>query len=197
MTKKTRVIILYFLISFSSLIFIVSDSIFLKSFSNVYGFFHSQVQENFITYENSKLKLSINYPYDWQKEERIGGLVSFLAPRESDSQTRFPAGLGISYSLLDSNTSLSVISTVHINNITSNLKDFRLLDTIKVKLGNKFDAYEIIFEALDGNELRKASQFITKNNNIAYLFTYKADLDKYDLYKPTIWKILDSLKFHK
>ena len=195
MTRKPSIIILSSIsIILLLLLFVISVSMFFNTFSNAYGFFHSTVQENYITYENSKLKLSIEYPSNWQKEERLGGLVTFLAPRESGTQTRFPAGMGISYSLLDSNTSLSTISKVHINNITSNLVDFKLYDTLKVKLGNEFDAYEIIFEATDGNELRKSSQFITQKNNIAYLFTYKADLDKYDRYKDTIWKMLDTLR---
>jgi hypothetical protein len=183
-------------IIFISLIVILINS-FTNTFDYVYGIFHTGNQkENFIPYENSKLKINIQYPSNWQKEERLNDFVTFIAPIGDIGQYRYPAGLGIS-SINLGNVSLETIKNVHIKNITDNLKDFQLIESSDTVLVDKRPAKKIIFTATDGEVKRQSLQLITKNNDKIYLFTYKADVDQYDKYFPTIQTMLNSIIFLK
>jgi PsbP-like protein len=183
-------------IIFISLIVILINSS-TNTFDYVYGIFHTGNQkENFIPYENSKLKINIQYPSNWQKEERLNDFVTFIAPIGDIGQYRYPAGLGIS-SINLGNVSLETIKNVHIKNITDNLKDFQLIESSDTVLVDKRPAKKIIFTATDGEVKRQSLQLITKNNDKIYLFTYKADVDQYDKYFSTIQTMLNSIIFLK
>ena len=183
-------------IIFISLLFILTNSS-ANTLNYVYGFFHSGNQQaNFIPYENTKLKINIQYPSNWQKEERLNDFVTFVAPILDTSQYIYPAGLGIS-SMSLSNVSLNTIKNVHIKNLTDNLKDFQLIESSDVVLADKRPAKKIVFTAMDGEEKRQSLQLITQNNDKIYLFTYKAVLDQYDKYFPIIQTMLNSVIFLK
>jgi hypothetical protein len=183
-------------IIFISLIVILINSS-TNTFDYVYGIFHTGNQkENYVPYENSKLKINIQYPSNWQKEERLNDFVTFVAPIGDIGQYRYPAGLGIS-SISSSNVSLETIKNVHIKNMTDNLKDFQLIESSDTVLADKRPAKKIIFTATDGEAKRQSLQLITKNNDKIYLFTYKADVDQYDKYFPTIQTMLNSIIFLK
>jgi hypothetical protein len=184
----------YILFIFLIIILINSST---NTFDYVYGIFHTGNQkENFVPYENSKLKINIQYPSNWQKEERLNDFVTFIAPIGDIGQYRYPAGLGIS-SISLSNVSLEAIKNVHIKNITNNLKDFQLIESSDTVLADKRPAKKIIFTANDGEAKRQSLQLITENNDKIYLFTYKADIDQYDKYFPTIQTMLNSIIFLK
>ena len=161
------------------------------------GFFHSgKSSDDFKLYENTKLKLSIQYPSTWQKEERLNDFVTFLSPIVDSSHYKSPAGLGIS-SLSVSNVSLNTITNIHLKNMTNNLKDFQLIESSDTVLADNKLAKKIIFTAMDDEEKKQALQLITKNNDKVYLITYKAYVDKYEQYFPIIQKMLNSLVFFK
>jgi PsbP-like protein len=161
------------------------------------GFFHTgKSSDDFKHYENTKLKLSIQYPSTWQKEERLNDFVTFLSPIVDSSHYKSPAGLGIS-SLSVSNVSLNTIVNIHLENMTNNLKDFQLIESSDTVLADNRLAKKIIFTAMDDEEKKQALQLITKNNDKVYLITYKAYVDKYEQYFPIIQKMLNSLVFFK
>ena len=161
------------------------------------GFFHSgKSSYDFKLYENTKLKLSIQYPSTWQKEELLNDFVTFLSPIIDSSHYKSPAGLGIS-SLSVSNVSLNTIVNIHLKNMTNNLKDFQLIESSDTVLADNRLAKKIIFTAMDDEEKKQALQLITKNNDKVYLITYKAYVDKYEQYFPIIQKMLNSLVFFK
>jgi PsbP-like protein len=161
------------------------------------GFFHTgKSSDDFKHYENTKLKLSIQYPSTWQKEERLNDFVTFLSPIVDSSHYKSPAGLGIS-SLSVSNVSLNTIVNIHLENMTNNLKDFQLIESSDTVLADNRPAKKIIFTAMDDEEKKQALQLITKNNDKVYLITYKAYIDKYEQYFPIIQKMLNSLVFFK
>ena len=182
-------------IIFIPLLFIlVNNSV--NIFNEVYAFFpFANSQDDFKPYENTKLKLSIQYPSTWQKEERLNDFVTFVAPIVDSSQYKSPAGLGIS-SLSVSNVSLNTIAKVHLKNMSNNLKDFQLIESSDTVLADNRPAKKIIFTAMD-DEKKQALQLITKNKDKVYLITYKAYVDKYEQYLPIIQKMLNSLVFFK
>jgi hypothetical protein len=183
-------------IFFIPLLFIlVNNSV--NIFNEVYAIFpFGNSHDDLKPYENTKLKLSIQYPSSWQKEERLNDFVTFVAPIVDSSQYKSPAGLGIS-SLSVSNVSLNTIAKVHLKNMSNNFKDFQLIESSDTVIADNRPAKKIIFTALDGEEKKQALQLITKNNDKVYLITYKAYLDKYEQYFPIIQTMLNSLIFLK
>ena len=153
---------------------------------------------DFLTYQDAALGIKIDYPPSWIHELHAGGLVTFLANLESDSNT-YPAGLGITVQDLKSkkNMPLSEITKVQIKNLTQNHPDFRLVESTEIKLAGNI-ANKIVFTATDSmKHERKAMQIWTLNGDRAYLITYKADPGKYSKYLPTIQKMVDSFQFIK
>ena len=184
-----------YIIFIISLLFIsINNSV--NIINDASGFFHSgKSSDDFKLYENTQLKLSIQYPSTWQKEERLNDFVTFLSPIVDSSHYKSPAGLGIS-SLTVSNVSLNTIVNIHLKNMTNNLKDFQLIESSDTALADNRLAKKIIFTAMD-EEKKQALQLITKNNDKVYLITYKAYVDKYEQYFPIIQKMLNSLVFFK
>lgn len=196
----------YTIDNFQFMLIILSASLILISsiiviLDEALAIFHeSKPDQSFITYDNSKMKYSLMYPSNWQREEHYNGFVTFTAPIEDYTQKRFPAGLGIFPLSLESqnqNISLTALKNVHLKNLTSSLKEFQLLGSNQIILPGNYPAQQIIFTALDGEEIRKSMQIIVKNQDKAYLITYKADLNKYDSYLQTIQKILETLVLTK
>lgn len=185
-----------YIIFIISLLFIsINNSV--NIINDASGFFHSgKSSDDFKLYENTQLKLSIQYPSTWQKEERLNDFVTFLSPIVDSSHYKSPAGLGIS-SLTVSNVSLNTIVNIHLKNMTNNLKDFQLIESSDTALADNRLAKKIIFTAMDDEEKKQALQLITKNNDKVYLITYKAYVDKYEQYFPIIQKMLNSLVFFK
>lgn len=185
-----------YIIFIISLLFIsINNSV--NIINDASGFFHSgKSSDDFKLYENTQLKLSIQYPSTWQKEERLNDFVTFLSPIVDSSHYKSPAGLGIS-SLTVSNVSLNTIVNIHLKNMTNNLKDFQLIESSDTALADNRLAKKIIFTAMDDEEKKQALQLITKNNDKVYLITYKAYVDKYEQYFPIIQKMLNSLVFLK
>jgi len=185
-----------YIIFIISLLFIsINNSV--NIINDASGFFHSgKSSDDFKLYENTQLKLSIQHPSTWQKEERLNDFVTFLSPIVDSSHYKSPAGLGIS-SLSVSNVSLNTIVNIHLKNMTNNLKDFQLIESSDTVLADNRLAKKIIFTAMDDEEKKQALQLITKNNDKVYLITYKAYVDKYEQYFPIIQKMLNSLVFFK
>lgn len=185
-----------YIIFIISLLFIsINNSV--NIINDASGFFHSgKSSDDFKLYENTQLKLSIQYPSTWQKEERLNDFVTFLSPIVDSSDYKSPAGLGVS-SLTVSNVSLNTIVNIHLKNMTNNLKDFQLIESSDTALADNRLAKKIIFTAMDNEEKKQALQLITKNNDKVYLITYKAYVDKYEQYFPIIQKMLNSLVFFK
>lgn len=185
-----------YIIFIISLLFIsINNSV--NIINDASGFFHTgKSSDDFKLYENTQLKLSIQYPSTWQKEERLNDFVTFLSPIVDSSDYKSPAGLGVS-SLTVSNVSLNTIVNIHLKNMTNNLKDFQLIESSDTALADNRLAKKIIFTAMDNEEKKQALQLITKNNDKVYLITYKAYVDKYEQYFPIIQKMLNSLVFFK
>jgi hypothetical protein len=155
------------------------------------------INNDFLTYQDATLGIRIDYPPGWIHELHAGGLVTFLASLESNSNT-YPAGLGITVQHLKSkNVPLDEITKVQIKNLTQNHPDFRLVESTQFKLAGNI-ANKIVFTAIDSmkNE-RKAMQVWTLKEDKAYLITYKAEPGKYSEYLPTIQKMIDSFQIIK
>ena len=151
-------------------------------------------QEQFLTYENTELGISIQYPSNWEKLVSLDNFVSFTAPPETDTRI-YPAALGLKVQELSSqNIPLQEITKVQMSNLKRSNPDLKVLESTSTTIADK-SAHKIVFSAIDDKEVeRKATQVWTVIDNRAFLITYKAEPDKFSSYLPTIERMIDSFK---
>ena len=148
-------------------------------------------ESEFLTYDDLITGFSIKYPPDWERAQHIDKSITFIVPKESNSDT-FPAGLGIIFKEVASNMSLSFISQTQLNTLKNLYPDINILESSDITFAGH-PAHKIIFTATDNtSHLRKAMQIWFKDDTKAYLITYKADVEKFPQYLPTIEKMLNT-----
>ena len=167
-----------------------------------FGSFHENpiitigLDSEFLTYDDIITGFSIKYPPDWERAQHLDKSVTFLAPRESNSDTN-PAGLGIMVIEVESNKSLVSITQNQLNTLKILYPDIQILESMEtIFLGHP--SHMIIFTATDNTQsMRKAMQIWFKEDNKAFLMTYKSDNQRYSKYLPTIDKMLNSFYTYK
>jgi hypothetical protein len=167
-----------------------------------FGSFHENpiitigLDSEFLTYDDIITGFSIKYPPEWERAQHIDKSVTFLAPRESNSDTN-PAGLGIMVIEVESNNTLASITQNQLNTLKNLYPDIQILESMEtIFLGHP--SHMIIFTATDNTQsMRKAMQIWFKEDNKAFLMTYKSDNQRYSKYLPTIDKMLNSFYTYK
>ena len=167
-----------------------------------FGSFHENpiitigLDAEFLTYDDIITGFSIKYPPDWERAQHLDKSVTFLAPRESNSDTN-PAGLGIMVIEVESNKTLASITQNQLNTLKILYPDIQILESMEtIFLGHP--SHMIIFTATDDTQsMRKAMQIWFKEDNKAFLMTYKSDNQRYSKYLPTIDKMLNSFYTYK
>ncbi|HEX2306018.1 MAG TPA: PsbP-related protein [Nitrososphaeraceae archaeon] len=167
-----------------------------------FGSFHGNpiipiaLESEFLTYDDIITGFSMKYPPDWERAQHIDKSVTFLAPRESNSDTN-PAGLGIMVNEIGSNKTLASVTQTQLNTLKELYPDIQVLESIETTfLGHP--AHMIIFTATDNTQnMRKAMQIWFKEDSKAYLMTYKSDNERFSKYLPTIDKMLNSFYTYK
>lgn len=167
-----------------------------------FGSFHENpiitigLDSEFLTYDDIITGFSIKYPPDWERAQHLDKSVTFLAPRESNSDTN-PAGLGIMVIEVESNKTLASITQNQLNTLKNLYPDIQILESMEtIFLGHP--SHMIIFTATDNTQsMRKAMQIWFKEDNKAFLMTYKSDNQRYIKYLPTIDKMLNSFYTYK
>jgi len=167
-----------------------------------FGSFHENpiitigLDSEFLTYDDIITGFSIKYPPNWERAQHLDKSVTFLAPRESNSDTN-PAGLGIMVIEVESNKTLASITQNQLNTLKNLYPDIQILESMEtIFLGHP--SHMIIFTATDNTQsMRKAMQIWFKEDNKAFLMTYKSDNQRYSKYLPTIDKMLNSFYTYK
>ena len=167
-----------------------------------FGSFHENpiitigLDSEFLTYDDLITGFSIKYPPDWERAQHLDKSVTFLAPRESNSDTN-PAGLGIMVIEVESNKSLASITQNQLNTLKNLYPDIQILESMEtIFLGHP--SHMIIFTATDNTQsMRKAMQIWFKEDNKAFLMTYKSDNQRYSKYLPIIDRMLNSFYTYK
>jgi hypothetical protein len=154
------------------------------------------LESEFLTYDDLITGFSIKYPPDWEKAQHLDKTVTFLAPRESNSDTN-PAGLGIMVKEIGSNTTLTSFTNAQLNTLKDLYPDIQVLESIQTTfLGHP--AHMITFTATDSTQnMRKAMQIWFKEDSKAYLILYKSDNERFSKYLPTIDKMINTFYTYK
>lgn len=153
-------------------------------------------ESEFLTYDDLITGFSIKYPPDWETAQHLDKTVTFLAPRESNSDTN-PAGLGIMVKEIGSNTTLTSFTNAQLNTLKDLYPDIQVLESIQTTfLGHP--AHMISFTATDSTQnMRKAMQIWFKEDSKAYLILYKSDNERFSKYLPTIDKMINTFYTYK
>ena len=167
-----------------------------------FGSFHENpiitigLDSEFLTYDDIITGFSIKYPPDWERAQHLDKSVTFLAPRESNSDTN-PAGLGIMVIEVESNKTLASLTQNQLNKLENLYPDIQILESMEtIFLGHP--SHMIIFTATDNTQsMRKAMQIWFKEDNKAFLMTYKSDNQRYSKYLPIIDRMLNSFYTYK
>ena len=167
-----------------------------------FGSFHENpiitigLDSELLTYDDIITGFSIKYPPDWERAQHLDKSVTFLAPRESNSDTN-PAGLGIMVIEVESNKTLASITQNQLNILKNLYPDIQILESMEtIFLGHP--SHMIIFTATDNTQsMRKAMQIWFKEDNKAFLMTYKSDNQRYSKYLPIIDRMLNSFYTYK
>jgi hypothetical protein len=153
-------------------------------------------EPEFLTYDDLITGFSMKYPPDWESSQHIDKTVTFLAPRERNSDTN-PAGIGIMVKDIGSNTTLALFTQNQLSTLKNLYPDIQLLESIESTfLGHP--AHMVVFTATDSTQnLRKAMQIWFKEDTKAYLILYKSDNENYSKYLPTFEKMLSTFYTYK
>ncbi|MDJ0691277.1 MAG: protein kinase [Xenococcaceae cyanobacterium MO_188.B32] len=144
-----------------------------------------------LVYENSDYGIKMEYPSDWEltKVEDVLGTIAKFAPPESKVNI-IPHEVTISVENLTPSMSLDEYTTSAVGEIIQFLPEARIIDSRRVKLGNR-EAHQIIYTGKDKkhNLVIKYMQiwFLEgdrsaprQREDSVYLVTYQAEADKYD-----------------
>ena len=147
-------------------------------------------ESEFLTYDDLITGFGMKYPPDWERSQHIDKSITFLAPRESNSDTN-PAGIGIMVK------DIASITQTQLSTLKNLYPDIQVLESIETTfLGHP--AHMTIFTATDNTQnLRKAMQIWFKEDTKAFLITYKSDNERFSKYLPTIDKMLNSFYTYK
>jgi hypothetical protein len=172
--------------------------------TNSQGTVASEDDNNFLTYENATLGISIQYPSDWTIIEEYHGVssVRFIPPpSENDSDTSsagvnlFIADVPLFPSSSPGGLSLDnyTVSTIHF--LTTSNSSISELTPTSLRIGNdNHTAYKLVSSSQGGEEdqIMQQMQIYTITDSKLYSIDYVAEASKYLVYLPRVERMVDS-----
>ena len=159
---------------------------------------------NFSTYENATLGLSIQYPSDWTtiEEHHEASNVIFISPPSENNSDASSAAVNVQITdlplfPLSSPEGLSLenytISTIQL--LTALNSSITELTPTSLRIGNdNHTAHKLVLSKLEGEEdqIMQQMQIYTIRDGKLYSIAYVAEASKYLVYLPTVEKMIDS-----
>jgi tetratricopeptide (TPR) repeat protein len=146
-------------------------------------------EEQLCTYENPYLRIKMQYPSSWLKEENTtDNSVDFSSPLND-------AALLI-YHFDPQSRPLNEIVDSIIENFRQSLPDFTLIESRPTTIAGNNSAHMLAFSYSYENSVTiQALKFLMIKGNVGYEITYQAEQSKYLNYLPTIQNMIKSMKF--
>jgi eukaryotic-like serine/threonine-protein kinase len=172
------------------------------------------VQNDYLTYENSKYKIMMQYPSDWETvDDRILGgyfygtdnvVVEFLASnqsvyfRQDDQSTHNSLALVVEDHVNNSKTlgeQLSAFGNNRISTIKVTCPDLQVLySDVNSTLSENNPAHRIVYKYTHGDAMNMATEIWTIKDGKSYLLAYGGKEDVYDNYLSDIQRMFDSFR---
>lgn len=151
--------------------------------------FQKQEKEQYLTYNNSNLGFTLNYPSAWEKAEVEGMFVFFQSPEDEG----FITSLSIFFDEENTDILTKTQKDFYDENKDS-IPDFKILDFTKTL----FAGEECIITTYDSNgddgEIRQ-KQYILNHNGKLYMLIFTALQKNYEKYEVSFDKMADSFAF--
>jgi hypothetical protein len=158
-----------------------------------------EANTKFLTYQNENLRLKLEYPTDWEKQE-FESDVKFVSPSQDKDDPYsevvearvFP--MGTLPFLPPGNLSISDIAGRFITYYNQTLKNFQVIDS-KPTLVDDNEAILLVLKYLDDNTGEtQAMNLFTVNGNDIFAISYYAQPASYASYSSIVTKMLLSLE---
>lgn len=150
--------------------------------------------ENFLTYGNSSLGITIKYPQSWERRDIdnpiTGEVVAFVSSKQTEAD-KFQEKLTISVE--DFSGTLEDFSDTSTKDITKHLVKAEIQKPRETTLANK-SAYQLIYTGKDGENNLKSMQLFTLRGDKAYIVTYTAAIDNYNDFIQTAETMIKSFE---
>lgn len=173
------------------------------------------VQNDYLPYENSKYKIMMQYPSDWEivDDSKISGgyfydtdnvVVEFLAAnqsvyfRQDDQSTHNSLALVVEDHVNNSKTlgeQLSAFGNNRISTIKVTCPDLQVLySDFNSTLSENNPAHRIVYKYTHGDAMNMATEIWTIKDGKSYLLAYGGKEDVYDKYLSDIQRMFDSFR---
>ena len=154
----------------------------------------SEPEVNFSLYENPNHGFKVDYPEAWSKQSRddfFATGITFFSPLEGESDN-FKEQVSILVENLPSDVDLEQYTEDSIAEIKK-LSDPNAKGAKEFNLG-EHEGRQIIYTGeVSGNTVQRMQTWSVEDNR-AYIVTYTAKPDSYDIYLPTVEKIMKSFE---
>jgi eukaryotic-like serine/threonine-protein kinase len=146
-----------------------------------------------VSYTNTAQGFSIRYPQGWEKREgALGTAVLLLSPREGTSD-EFQENVNVLVQKVPDKMSLEEYSKLSIEQAPKLITGFRLLDQGSTTLGES-PAHRIHYRGEQGAFHLEWEQVWSVLEGQAFIITYTAERDRYQMYRPTAEAMIASFR---
>ncbi|MDN5846717.1 MAG: hypothetical protein L0H53_10640 [Candidatus Nitrosocosmicus sp.] len=159
------------------------------------------LNDNFVTYENTDYGIKIQYPYNWKNIESLdqNAIVTFSAPeiREKKSSTLIniyePAHVILAVeNISSSNLNLNDFTNKYLNRLSTVNTEFQINNITDGTLAGK-PAKIIFSKDMDIlNRISDVMRIFTLSDGVIYRINYAADPQWFSEYMPVAQKMIDS-----
>jgi len=155
------------------------------------GFLEDELSH--LGYSNREYGFGFNPPDGWIKLENYEGMVvSFSSPLDNSFDT-YCETFGVNIEQLYGLVTLEQYKELAVNALEILIPEFNLTGSNETTIAGN-PAYELVYTVnMDGNRM-KNKQILTIKNNIAYIFTFSAEEDRYSDYLGTINGVINSFQ---
>jgi eukaryotic-like serine/threonine-protein kinase len=157
----------------------------------------------FLKYVNLTYKFEIRYPDNWKLanltnqdstiQDPIDRVVNkFQAPSEKKQDISLEI-LEVRIEDLSQPTTLDAYTTTSIEAIIKFLPKASIIDSIPVVIDNS-NAHKVVYICVQNERQLKKITLWTIKNSKAYSLTFTSEMDKFDLFKETVERMMQSFK---
>jgi len=160
----------------------------IDSFELLEGGISTQSSTNFLSYENTDMGISIDYPSDWMIEDQVFGTVGFNSPPDSPSDD-FMENIGIAATQLIEPMGFQEI-------IDATIEEYQYVgmpikESKAATLSNN-PAWEILVIMTIEETQFPLYQFFTLKNDMLYFITFAGQFETISNYLPIYQRMTDS-----
>ena len=153
-------------------------------------------RQNFLEFkDNLEYNFKIKYPVNWEKRvAKMNTIVAYVAKLENPLE-KFRENFTIMVRETDLEpSSIDQLINIEITQLKEAFLDFQLIKKKKTTM-SQIPAYQIIFIGKKKDLEVKIKQYYTLKDNLIYLLTYTAEVEKYDKFLKIVKKMIKSFEF--